>query len=72
MVELSPLDAEDEAAVRALVEEHVKRTGSAKGKRVLEAGGRGTGAPFVKVLPLEYKRVLAAKRGAPETQKAAG
>jgi glutamate synthase (NADPH/NADH) large chain len=76
MVEVGTLDAEDERTVRALVAEHVKRTGSVKGERVL---GAWDAAAFVKVLPLEYKRVLAerAKResaatpsGAPE--RAAG
>ena len=69
MVELGALDDEDESTVRALVAEHVKRTESVKGRAVLAAWG--SGAPFVKVLPLEYKRVLAAKRES-VAQKAAG
>jgi glutamate synthase (NADPH/NADH) large chain len=61
MVELSPIDDEDEDEVRALVEEHAKRTSSEKAARLLadwdEARRR-----FVKVMPLEYKKVLAARR----------
>jgi glutamate synthase (NADPH/NADH) large chain len=70
MVELGALDEEDEATVRLLVEEHVRRTESVKGQRVLAALDAGT-APFVKVLPIEYERVLAAKRVS-AVQKAAG
>jgi glutamate synthase (NADPH/NADH) large chain len=58
MVELAPLDDEDARTVRALVEEHVQRTESTKGRSVLAAWDAGQ-VPFVKVLPLEYKRVLA-------------
>jgi glutamate synthase domain-containing protein 3 len=66
MVELAPLDDEDESTVRALVEEHVRRTDSVKGKSVLAglASGDRAQAPFVKVLPLEYKRVLELRRKA--------
>ncbi len=66
MVELAPLDGEDEEAVRALVAEHVRRTESVKGRSVLAALARGE-APFVKVLPIEYKRVLEARRLATAT-----
>jgi glutamate synthase (NADPH/NADH) large chain len=72
MVELGPLDAEDEDAVRALVEEHARRTGSVKAARLLAAWNAGD---FVKVLPTEYKRVLAerrAKLAPPPSAKVAG
>ena len=71
MVELAPLDADDDALVRALVEEHVRRTESAKGRRAL-AAWEATAPLLVKVLPLDYKRALAARGGAAETAKAAG
>ncbi len=72
MVELGPLDKEDLETVHALVEEHVRRTESVKGRSVLASWGRSERSPFVKVLPLEYKRVLASRREAATAQKAAG
>jgi glutamate synthase (NADPH/NADH) large chain len=71
MVELATLDAEDDVLVRALLGEHIDHTGSAKARRVLTAWGT-KGATFVKVYPLEYKRVLEARRGARADEKAAG
>jgi glutamate synthase (NADPH) large chain len=59
MVELEPLsDPEDIAELRALVEQHVAATGSAFGKRRL-AGWAGAVHRFVKVIPRDYKRMLA-------------
>ena len=52
-----PLDGGDETAQRALVEEHVTRTGSARGTDLL-ARWAEVRARFVKVIPTEYKRVL--------------
>jgi glutamate synthase (NADPH/NADH) large chain len=54
-------DPEDEALVRALVEEHVARTGSLRGRCVLSAWAE-VRARFKKVIPTEYKRVLEARR----------
>jgi glutamate synthase domain-containing protein 3 len=51
-----PLDEDDLATVRALVEEHLERTGSAVAERVL---ADWDAAPFVKVMPHDYKRALA-------------
>jgi glutamate synthase domain-containing protein 3 len=52
--------AEDAAELRALIEEHAERTGSPVAERVLaefeELLGKGA---FVKVMPHDYKRVLA-------------
>ena len=67
MVELAPLDDEDAQTVRTLVEEHVQRTESVKGRSILAAWDAGR-APFVKVLPLEYKRVLAARASKREAE----
>ncbi|MBK6464698.1 MAG: glutamate synthase large subunit [Myxococcales bacterium] len=64
MIELEPLDDDDRARVLALLEAHVARTDSVKGRALLQ-GKLDAGAPlapFVKVVPTEYKRVLAAKR----------
>jgi glutamate synthase domain-containing protein 3 len=58
MVGLSPLDERDEAVVRKLVERHYELTRSAVAWRVL-SGWRETHRRFVKVLPVEYAKVLA-------------
>ena len=71
MVELSALGDEDDAAVRALVEEHAARTQSAKGRALISAW-RDARPRFVKVLPLEYKRVLASLPPQQAAEKAAG
>jgi glutamate synthase domain-containing protein 3 len=63
MVELSPIDDQDESTVRGLVEAHVKRTASEKGKRLLDEWEEAR-LRFVKVMPLEYKKVLEAKKPA--------
>ncbi len=65
MVALEALGEAEAGRVRALVEEHVARTGSAKGREVL---GRWELARevFVKVLPSEGKRVQD-DAAAPET-----
>ncbi len=59
MVDLESLvDADDEAEVRALIEEHAEATGSKRAKAILDdwSGQVGT---FVKVMPRDYKRALA-------------
>ena len=59
MVELVSLGESDAATVRALLEEHVRRTGSPKAKTTLE--NWAAFAPrFIKVLPKEYRRALEA------------
>jgi glutamate synthase domain-containing protein 2/glutamate synthase domain-containing protein 3 len=56
--QLEELTDEDAAELRALVEEHVARTGSPVGQGILDdfEGARGQ---FLKVFPSDYKRVLA-------------
>ncbi len=62
MVDLEPLaEAEDLATVRELVEKHVRFTGSAVGRRVLEKW-ESLLPLFVKVMPKDYKRALEAAR----------
>jgi glutamate synthase (NADPH/NADH) large chain/glutamate synthase (ferredoxin) len=56
--QLEPLDEGDAIEVRSLVEEHVERTGSPVGRRVLDEWDELLGS-FVKVFPADYKRVLA-------------
>jgi glutamate synthase domain-containing protein 2/glutamate synthase domain-containing protein 1/glutamate synthase domain-containing protein 3 len=57
MVDLEEPSAEDFEELRALVEEHRERTGSTVAERVLADWGSLRGA-WVKVMPLDYKRVL--------------
>jgi glutamate synthase (NADPH) large chain len=58
-VDIEPLGAEDETFLHDLVERHLAETGSAVAARLLadwtEAAGR-----FTKIMPRDYKRVLAA------------
>ena len=57
MVDLDPLDDEDEETIRSLVDKHIVETGSDVGIRVL-ADWDESKARFVKVMPKDYKRVL--------------
>ncbi len=63
MVEIEALDAEDEAQVRTLVEEHVAHTWSVRGADLL-ARWAAVRSLFKKVIPTEYKRVLEQQRPA--------
>ena len=72
MVELTPLDADaDGAEVKALIERHLAYTGSAVARRLLADWGSAIGQ-FVKVMPLDYKRVLEERRAAESRVAAAG
>jgi glutamate synthase (NADPH/NADH) large chain/glutamate synthase (ferredoxin) len=70
--QIEPLDEGDAIEVRALIAEHVERTGSPVGQRVLDEW-EDLSARFVKIFPTDYKRVLderaaaeaAASNGAP-------
>ncbi|MXW20301.1 MAG: glutamate synthase, partial [Gammaproteobacteria bacterium] len=58
MVELEPLEAEpDRAEVRELIERHLRFTGSTVARAILEDWRNSVGQ-FVKVMPVDYKRVL--------------
>jgi len=61
LVDLEPLDLEDATKLRALIEEHVARTGSTQGSRLLASFAAAVGR-FVKVTPREYKRAIGAAR----------
>ena len=62
MVELSLVeDMYDVRELRALIERHVAETGSPKGRRILDAWAE-TLPSFIKVTPIEYKRVLIEQR----------
>jgi glutamate synthase domain-containing protein 3 len=58
LVDLDELGEDDVAEVRALISEHVARTGSLVGRNVLASWERAA-ERFVKVMPRDYKRVLA-------------
>ena len=57
MVDLDPLNDDDEETIRSLVDKHVVETGSDVGIRVL-ADWDTSKSRFVKVMPRDYKRVL--------------
>jgi glutamate synthase domain-containing protein 3 len=58
LVDLEQMADEDVEVVRALIAEHVARTGSLVGRNVLASWERAV-ERFVKVMPRDYKRVLA-------------
>ena len=58
MVDLDLLDAADEEELRAMIEAHLARTGSELASAILDGWSTEKGK-FVKVFPLEYKRILA-------------
>jgi len=58
MVDLDPVESEkDVAELRGLIEKHLKYTGSAKAKQILEDWNEIL-PKFVKVFPIEYRKVL--------------
>jgi glutamate synthase domain-containing protein 3 len=61
--QLEPLDEGDAIEVRSLVAEHVERTGSPVGQRVLDEWDELLPS-FVKIFPTDYKRVLAEQAAA--------
>jgi glutamate synthase (NADPH/NADH) large chain len=63
MVGVEALGPNDETVLRELVEEHVARTGSARGQAIL-AMWADSKLSFKKVIPTEYKRVLEARAAA--------
>jgi glutamate synthase domain-containing protein 3 len=58
LVELEALSPEDAAFVAGLLEEHVRETGSEKARELLADWDRAYDR-FVKVVPIEYRRVIA-------------
>ncbi len=65
MVDLDPLDPEDVGVVHALVAKHVAETESAVGRSLL-ADWPDAAARFTKVMPRDFKNVLAARARAIE------
>jgi glutamate synthase (NADPH/NADH) large chain len=62
MVELETPDEEDIAGVKAMIENHKKNTGSSIAEEVLRNWDM-VKTEFVKVMPVEYKKVLLAEKG---------
>jgi glutamate synthase (NADPH/NADH) large chain len=56
-------DESDLWLLQQLLEDHVRFTGSALGRRILDTWP-DPAARFMKVMPIEYRRVLAARRAA--------
>ncbi len=70
-VDLDPVDAEEDAAeLRELIEQHREYTGSQQAERVLDAWPDVL-SQFVKVMPIDYKRVLADRKKHDEEMEAA-
>jgi glutamate synthase (NADPH/NADH) large chain len=69
--DVSAIDEADVARIQALLDEHVRRTGSPKARAILDAWRSADGqvAPrFVKLVPHEYQRALAAQQHATSPQ----
>ena len=58
LVDLEAMQESDDEQVRALLSEHVARTGSLVGRNLLASWDRGARERFVKVMPRDYRRVL--------------
>jgi glutamate synthase (NADPH/NADH) large chain/glutamate synthase (ferredoxin) len=70
MVELEKVKtAEDRQVLKAMLEAHLKYTGSRKAKLVLD-NWTGMLAKFVKIMPIDYKRVLAERKAAAAKERA--
>jgi glutamate synthase (NADPH/NADH) large chain len=61
MVSLEKITKEDEISIRDLLSNHFKFTGSPIAKNILD-DFRAHSHNFIKVLPIEYKRILNAKK----------
>jgi glutamate synthase (NADPH) large chain len=61
MIEIEALDADDEAVLHGLLVEHVALTESVRGAEIL-AAWPASAARFKKVIPTEYRKVLAERR----------
>ena len=61
MVELKEVNSEDEKLIHSLLSNHHKYTSSTKARKILDEGRAGF-KRFVKVIPVEYKRILETKK----------
>src|SRR5438093_10672029 len=58
MVELEKVAGEDKTLLHEMIESHYRYTGSRKAKTILDASDLML-SKFVKIMPIDYKRVLA-------------
>ncbi|HUE26377.1 MAG TPA: glutamate synthase large subunit, partial [Solirubrobacteraceae bacterium] len=58
LVDLEQLTEADDEELKALISEHVARTGSMVGRNLLASWERGARDRFVKVMPRDYRRAL--------------
>ncbi len=66
MVDLDRIEsAEDDAEVRAMIERYIQHTGSPEAQAILD-GWEESRAKFIKVMPRDYKRVLAEQAAKPK------
>jgi glutamate synthase domain-containing protein 3 len=64
MVQLEAMDDDDTQFVHTMLSEHIERTGSAKAKRIVDDWSNAV-QRFIKVVPIEYRRVLESMRAQP-------
>ena len=70
MVDLDPVDDDDDISeLRDLIEQHHRHTGSTVAEQILEQWPEIL-SQFVKVMPTDYKRVLAERRRHDEEMEA--
>ena len=70
LVDLESLAEEDDEELKALISEHAQRTGSLVARNVLASWERSR-ERFIKVMPRDYKRVLAEREAAAGQEDAA-
>jgi glutamate synthase domain-containing protein 3 len=58
------MDDDDTQFVHTMLSEHIERTGSAKAKRIVDDWSNAV-QRFIKVVPIEYRRVLESMRAQP-------
>ena len=63
MVELEKVAGEDKTLLHEMIESHYRYTGSRKAKTILDASDLML-RKFVKIMPIDYKRVLAERKAA--------
>lgn len=61
MVDLEPLNAEDKAEIKEMIAQHLDHTGSTPARRLLD-DWENLSSGFVKVMPRDYKAVLAKQK----------